>query len=729
MPTRPDSVPEHAIWDANDQEWVVQTLDTQGRDHGQTDYYRADGRLCCTSGFEHGTLHGKNMRFHPDGSVASEGEYEHGVMTSVHHYRGDESSTESFPEVCQNVTHIFSQLSNDGKYTKATQFFGKDDVPLTSTGDPLPPRPENVPALAGYLTQWVLGELDRSRNNQKVGTWKYWTTEGQLVCEEEISYEGVAISTVHYFENGSVEKSYRHHQNGKRAEWLWYHDNGQLFVDEKSDEEGNVLYKARWSDNGTLREEVKSTYDADGLVNRTEYDEGDIVLQAKRNDKELVVTLLQGDGKTPEAMGAIVGGYLVGPWKLYEEDGSVRRTIETSGLEIEANPVAEKMSWPLRTAAYQLEMKDAGKLEELAGVEGVNWEEVESAYGDTEDFPAYLRGLVLDEPYARRYAFGQLYGEIEHQNTVYEATAQVIPFLAKLLSHPNCDRQSIVSMLYDVGSCAAPWAEEAAEWEESEQISILGTLNALDEAWPSIWALMPTADAELRQQIVLLGQFPSDAQGVVQKALLDFVVSDETDELRACAVNALAHRNGATPSTLVPVFADTSPLIRTTAAIACGLCFGPENPPEIHKALQDSLEQWESIADRYRVLPFVEGHVLALLALSAACTANSDVRATMLEPLRDLLEEVDAISATTFGRGLLSLTFGRCEKPFAPSFVDTIETLAKSKQFFDFNVNAHEMLDKWALPTEPEDLLELVATLRQQEDPEEFLHALMHGEE
>lgn len=725
---RPASVPEEARWDPSDPgfEWIVGQLDQEDKRHGFYRMWTVKGQLHGETDYVHGEIHGKNINFHPDGTKYSEGIYLDGVMTQVDHYRCEGESPESFPDVAEEVVRMQTLCSQDGKYTISTRFYDNENQRITTTGIPLPPRPENVPENAGYLQQWVQGEFDRSCNH-KVGTWKYWNDDGQIVCEEEITYERVPISTVHYFEDGHVEKSYRYHKNGKRAEWLWYHDNHKIFVDEKSDVQGNILYKARWSDTGKLREETTSTYDDNGLVTRTESDNGALVLKAERKEGKLIVTLLNDDENKPEAVGAIVDGCLSGLWDLYAKDGGIRRSINTSGLEIEASPLADKLKWPLQEAAFQLGMKDVQKLDELAGVEDIQWDELESAYNDCEKFPDYIRALVLEEPYARRYAFSKIYGEIEHQNTVYVATARVIPFLTNLLNHPNCDRHSIISMFYDVGSCAAPYEEEAPEWDSDDQIAILGTLKALDEAWPTLWAMMPDADDELRQQIVLLGQFPTDSDGVVQKALLDFIAApNESEVLRSCAVNALANRNNANAELLKPILSDENALVRTTAAIACGLCFGPASPPEILKPLQTAIECWKELSDSYQSLPFVDTHLLALLALSATSTGKSDIRGGLLPLLRNLLEEVDSISATTFGRGLLSMTFGPCEKPFAPSFIETLDTLAKSRKFFDFNVNAHEVLREWGLPTEPEELLELVATLGKQAQPEDFLHSMMH---
>jgi hypothetical protein len=59
------------------------------------------------------------------------------------------------------------------------------------------------------------------------------------------------------------------------------------------------------------------------------------------------------------------------------------------------------------------------------------------------------------------------------------------------------------------------------------------------------------------------------------------------------------------------------------------------------------------------------------------------------------------------------------------SFVDVLDSLARSERFFAFNVNAAEVLRDFGLPTQAEALATLVATLRQASDPAAALQATM----
>ncbi len=66
----------------------------------------------------------------------------------------------------------------------------------------------------------------------------------------------------------------------------------------------------------------------------------------------------------------------------------------------------------------------------FAGLDSVRWAELEHAYGPADDLPGILRALAGDEDQSAE-ALDELWGSILHQGTVYGATAQAVPFLAK----------------------------------------------------------------------------------------------------------------------------------------------------------------------------------------------------------------------------------------------------------------------------------------------------------
>ncbi|WP_260988211.1 HEAT repeat domain-containing protein [Streptomyces sp. CFMR 7] len=67
-----------------------------------------------------------------------------------------------------------------------------------------------------------------------------------------------------------------------------------------------------------------------------------------------------------------------------------------------------------------------------ADLDALPWASYGHAYGSAEDVPGCLRALAGDDDAAADEAQGELYGSILHQGSVYEASAQAVPFLARI---------------------------------------------------------------------------------------------------------------------------------------------------------------------------------------------------------------------------------------------------------------------------------------------------------
>jgi hypothetical protein len=68
----------------------------------------------------------------------------------------------------------------------------------------------------------------------------------------------------------------------------------------------------------------------------------------------------------------------------------------------------------------------------LEGLDTHPWADITHAYGSAEDLPALLRALVGDDADAADEAVSEVYGSVLHQGTVYAASAEVAPFLARV---------------------------------------------------------------------------------------------------------------------------------------------------------------------------------------------------------------------------------------------------------------------------------------------------------
>ncbi|MFD7014786.1 hypothetical protein [Streptomyces sp. NPDC059928] len=68
----------------------------------------------------------------------------------------------------------------------------------------------------------------------------------------------------------------------------------------------------------------------------------------------------------------------------------------------------------------------------LDGLDSHPWSAFSHAYVSADDLPDLLRALVGADAAAADEALSQLYGGVLHQGTVYAASAESVPFLARI---------------------------------------------------------------------------------------------------------------------------------------------------------------------------------------------------------------------------------------------------------------------------------------------------------
>jgi len=728
-PDRPRTVPDDARWDPKDPgfEWVAGGLDAEGRRHGKYRSWTRDGVLHGESSYLHGKVHGKNLNYHPDGSVASEADWVMGLILDSVFFRSDAPTTEPFAQAAPNVWSV-RYYTKDGKTNYTIRYFLRDGTECGPDGNLLPARPANVSPDARWfpdMDRWVDGSIERGTNNQ-VGHWRWWAREGTLRHEEMRDAGGQAALIAQYESDGTLKKKTTRDAQGEERDY--YFDGGTLSTRYREDAKGRQTYKANWFRDGELDEESTRTFEGDTLTSVTERGRGGVLLfEARREGPGLACVLYHGDGKTIAATGMIESEKLVGSWRIFDEAGALRREVDMTPLEIEQRPTAQGLERELGHALYRLDEPSFATPEQLAGVDDDPWAETSGCFDENvEEFPRLLRGLASTDELIRQYCLGAIDYEIEHQGSTYPATARVIPWLAKLLSHRDVDRPKLLAMIQCAGQNAAPYVGQVQEMDadDPERFAIEGTYRAVGAAWQTIFAVFPHASPAERRTILVLAKFAPEEDAKAN--IIEVARHDSDAGMRACAIDSLTSIEGYDLADVTPCLTDKDALVRAATAIAIALSKGPDTPREVVATLREAVHAYTDIAARWHELPYTDGHVLAYLALATGSVRSSDAR-SLAQALCERIDEVDGRSAVTYGQGLLALALGDGERPFAKRFVEILDTLATSKQFWVFNVNAHEVLEKWSLPRSKDDLVKLVAEAKAAPDPEAWLHAKMHA--
>jgi antitoxin component YwqK of YwqJK toxin-antitoxin module len=201
---RPESVPEDAWWEENDQEWVLGEKNEEGALQGTVKYWRADGTLCNECDFEDGTPHGPFKRFHENGDVSQEGRFEKGKLHGPRTFLAtDSETTENMPDgLSEKVFKAVMEYDMDS--VVSGKLFDRDGQRIKEDGSAFPEVPEGVPEDAQFSessNQWYTGSFDE--NNARSGQWRFWSSEGEL--QEEAEYEnGEYHGQVKFFRKGKI---------------------------------------------------------------------------------------------------------------------------------------------------------------------------------------------------------------------------------------------------------------------------------------------------------------------------------------------------------------------------------------------------------------------------------------------------------------------------------------------------------------------------------------------
>ena len=233
----------------------------------------------------------------------------------------------------------------------------------------------------------------------------------------------------------------------------------------------------------------------------------------------------------------------------------------------------------------------------LEQLDNVPWEELGHAYGFAEDVPDLIRDLI--DPERRKKALDNLYGNIFHQGTRYEATPYAIPFLYELIeSEETPQRDHLVYFLVGLAlgyeSEYLPEGVDVADFRQNREEyysraspaeradwalcgmsprTDLACYDAVREGVPKLIPLLSCTDPALRRAAAYaLAWFPENAsKSLPSLQVLTAGESSESGIANAVLSLGLLVRSSKIAWPLEPqqvLLSHTSKVVRTAAAIA-----------------------------------------------------------------------------------------------------------------------------------------------------------------
>lgn len=235
----------------------------------------------------------------------------------------------------------------------------------------------------------------------------------------------------------------------------------------------------------------------------------------------------------------------------------------------------------------------------LAGLDSHPWSSFSHAYGPADDLPDLLRALTGPDPDAAGEALSELYGSVLHQGTVYDASAEAAPFLARIAAagHHVAD---VVALLGGL-----------AESEDEHGMAPAPVRAAVAGQLPLLLPLLDSADSEVRR-IAAWAVSQTRATALVLPALNQRFQQETEPLVRAAVLSGISRLDPA-----------------AGAEAAAGL-LTPSQPAVLRMAAIFACLDAE--------LPWTEAHHTTMLSLLPADPHGSDLDLERSEPFAAVVD-------------------------------------------------------------------------------------------
>ena len=320
----------------------------------------------------------------------------------------------------------------------------------------------------------------------------------------------------------------------------------------------------------------------------------------------------------------------------------------------------------------------------FAGLDEIDWHQLEHAYGAADDVPGWLRSLASQEDKSDVLMYLSL--SLCHQGTVYSASASAVPYLIELLTDKSMQgKEGLLRLLAGMAHgdayhrqhfllySEARRQDPAFQQELAEQVVWAErTREAVHRGLPVYLELLTDADPHLRREAAYtLAQLKADATAILP---LLYAQLAQEDDLQARAsmmlsLGVLGEPTAVARALLEPLLQtqgqEEFALVRYAAAISLAWLFNEETPEAAVRTLVDLLTatvpQW--LFDAYVELPWVDGRLSQVAGGTLRQRLSSERLRFALPRLFGALETIDDDDKDEIIHTLLFVAFGRSRRP------------------------------------------------------------------
>ncbi|WP_405800617.1 hypothetical protein [Streptomyces sp. NBC_01506] len=159
------------------------------------------------------------------------------------------------------------------------------------------------------------------------------------------------------------------------------------------------------------------------------------------------------------------------------------------------------------------------------GIEDIDWAVLEHAYGAADDVPSLLRAVCSQDAGERDVALDELFSALCHQGSIFSATAEAVPFVARLALERPGERLRLLWLLHGAA------VGTGREYREVRR--------AVAVALPSLLGLAADEDPAVRRTMVWTVAVGEDASLPLLPLLRARLEEERDAKVRADLVTAL----------------------------------------------------------------------------------------------------------------------------------------------------------------------------------------------
>ena len=362
----------------------------------------------------------------------------------------------------------------------------------------------------------------------------------------------------------------------------------------------------------------------------------------------------------------------------------------------------------------------------LDQLDDIPWFELTHAYGSAVDVPEQIRALASTNGKQREEALWQLYGNIFHQGTRYEAAPYAIPFLYELIEDPTTpDKAQLVFFLV---SLALGYAESflpngidrdgLRNLDPSDSDPSYLCYQAVRRGVPTLLSLRNHEDESVRNAAVYaLAWFPQDAEASLPR--IESLLSTEPNRCQVANVIlslGLLSRSSGIPfdrSRIETYLSHDSLLLRTSAAIALAT---ESMEKQVIEILTGAVRRSSEFDEIRSGIAFNCGDLVGYAGMILT-QAGGAARTSSIEALSEALKSANPMQSLDITRSLLDLVFAgdSSEHSLDEPTLGALSTIADHGAWEiegALFVNYSSLIRAYGLPGSPEELREFVRAQR-----------------